>query len=338
MSTQEPMETADRDGLLVLSAADVTQVFDMDTAIESQRVAFRELGLGHAQLPARLLLSGPEGSSSFCYAARVSDETGAVCKFGSAAPANAERGLPTIAAVVTALDPQTGRPVALMDGTTVTTIRTSAASAVAAEALARPESSVLAVLGSGVQAEAHVEALARVLPLSDVRVWGRTAAKAEQLVARLAERFDFDVSVARDPQVAVAGADVVVAATTSATPVLEVEWLAPGATVISVGSFAADRSEVPVELLRRAAAVVVDDVETSLEHAGPVVAAVHENVLGAGDLVSLGSVVAGLSSGRSRPEDIVFYNSVGIGVQDAAAAWAVITAARERGLGQQISL
>lgn len=180
-----------------------------------------------------------------------------------------------------------------MDGTTVTTIRTSAASAVAVEASARPDSGGLAVLGSGVQAEAHVDAISRVLPLTQVRIWGRTPANATALVARLAQRFDFEVTSALDAEAAVAGADVVVGATTSSTPVLQVGWLAPGATVISVGSFAADRSEVPAELLRAAAVVVVDDVDTSLEHAGPVVAAIGRNLLDPSALVSLGQVVTG---------------------------------------------
>lgn len=324
--------------LLVLSASDVTAVFDMDTAIESQRAAFRGLGSGRAQLPARLLLGGPDDSSSFCYAARVSPDTGAVCKFGSMAPANVERGLPAIAALVTALDAETGRPVAIMDGTTVTTLRTSAASAVAAEALARPDSTALAVLGSGVQAAAHVEALSTVLPLSEVRVWSRTVENARRLVQRLQDRFPFRCSVAESADKAVAGADVVATCTSSEVPVVDVDWLAPGTTVISVGSFAAHRSEVPAELLARAAAVVVDDVETSLEHAGPVVAAVQGGVLGRDDLVPLGDVVVGTHPGRTGDDELVFFNSVGIGVQDAAAAWAVVEAARARGLGDAVNL
>ncbi len=337
MSTQEE-HAEDAGTLLFLSAAEVTQVFDMDTAIESQRVAFRELGREHAQLPARLLLSGPEESSSFCYAARVSDDTGAVCKFGSAAPANVGRGLPTVSAIVTALDPVTGVPVAVMDGTTVTTIRTSAASAVAAEALARPESAVVTVFGSGVQAEAHVDALSRVLPLREVRVVGRTASSVQAMVDRCRERCDFEVTAVDEARSAVDGADVVVGATTSPSAVFDVDWLASGATVISVGSFAADRSEVPVELVGRADRVVVDDIETALEHAGPVVAALERQLIARSDLVGLGEVVAGRTAGRSGPDDLVFYNSVGIGVQDAAAAWAVVAAAREQGLGQRLTL
>lgn len=324
--------------LLVLSADEVTSLFDVDSAIESQRVAFRELGLGHARLPPRLLIEGTEGSASFCYAARVSEDTGSVCKFGSAVPGNAERGLPTVSALVTALDPVTGRPVAIMDGTTVTTLRTSAASAVAVEVLANPDSTEVAVLGSGVQAEAHVRALARVLDLARVRIWSRDQRNRQALGRRLNAAFDLDVTATEDAESAVVGADVVVCCTTSASPVLENAWLEPGATVVSVGSFAADRCEVPTALLGQAAAVVVDDVETALEHAGPVVAAVAEGVIDVTSLIPLGDVVAGLASARARHEDMVFYNSVGIGVQDAAAAWSIVAAARERGTGFTVAL
>ena len=126
--------------ILVLSAADVRSLLDVDAAITSQQTAFEALGRGEALLPARLLVDGAEGSVSFCYAARLALTEGAVCKFGSVNPSNAARGVPTISAVITVLDGADGRPVALMDGTTVTTIRTSAASAVAIRALAAASS------------------------------------------------------------------------------------------------------------------------------------------------------------------------------------------------------
>ena len=324
--------------VLVLSAADVAGLLDVDLAIVSQRRAFEELGRGRALLPARLLVEGSRESVAFCYAARLSPDSGAVCKFGSVNPANADRALPSISALITVLDPDDGRPAAIMDGTAVTTLRTAAASAVAAETLAHAESRRLGVLGSGVQAEAHVRALSRVLGLESVRVWGRTATRAEDLARTLDQEQEFHVSAAATAEQAVRDADVVVACTTSADPVLETAWLAAGATVISIGSFAPDRCEVPQDLLTHAGAVVVDDVETALEHAGPIVQGVDSGLLARDRLVSLGEVVAGLAPGRSSTSEIVYYNSVGIGVQDAAAAAAVLEAARTRGAGQTISL
>jgi ornithine cyclodeaminase len=123
---------------------------------------------------------------------------------------------------------------------------------------------------------------------------------------------------------------MVAACTLSSTPVVRGAWLAPGCTVVSVGSFEPTRSEVDTEVVRRAAAVVVDDLETAAEHAGPIVDALRDGVLTRADLIPLGGVLTGRHPARTHPDDIVFYNSVGLGIQDAAAAWAVIEAARAR--------
>jgi len=304
----------------------VERLFTLDLAIESQRAAFTALGRGTAVLPPRLLVPGAGDAVAFCYAARLSPDGAAVSKFGSVNPANPARGLPSVHALVTVLDRGTGRPVAVLDGTAVTTIRTSAASAVAAEVLARPGARSLAVLGSGVQARAHVAALSRVLDLADVRTWSPSAARRAALAASLALAPGAVARAAASAQAAVAGADVVACCTSSFSPVLDVSWLAQGATVISIGSFAPDRHEVPAELAIRADAVVVDDVTTSLADAGPIIAAAAGGGF-ARRLIPLGDVVAGLRAARQADTDLIYYNSVGLGVQDAAAALAIVTAA-----------
>jgi ornithine cyclodeaminase/alanine dehydrogenase-like protein (mu-crystallin family) len=324
--------------LLALSAADVRELLTLDLAIESQRTAFEELGKGRALLPARLLIAGSQDSVSFCYSARLTPDGGAVCKFGSVNPANIDLGLPTISALITVLDGIDGRPVAIMDGTAVTTIRTSAASAVAVQVLANPHSKSLAILGSGVQAEAHVRAISRVMELMSVRIWGADSAQCAELVDTLAKQYPFDVTQASVAEDAVREADVVVGCTTSFDPIIETNWLRDGTLIISIGSFAADRCEVPQDLLSRASAVVVDDVDTACEHAGPIVAGITSGLLAKEQLISLGEVIAGLKRARRKPSDIVYYNSVGIGVQDAAAAIVVVAAARAAGIGQTVSL
>src|SRR5699024_2228115 len=144
--------------ILFLNASEVRKILTLDLAIESQRRAFRALGQGEAVLPARLLIPGPGDDVAFCYAARISKTSPAVNKFGSVNPGNSDRGLAAVNAVVVVLDEITGVPAAIMDGTTVTEIRTSAASAVAAEALA-PHAKKVAVIGAGVQGIAHARAI-----------------------------------------------------------------------------------------------------------------------------------------------------------------------------------
>jgi len=323
---------------LGLSATDVGELLTVDLAIESQRVAFSKLASGEAILPERLLMNGIEDSISFCYAARLDLGVGAVCKFGSANPRNGDRGLPSVSALVTVLDESTGLPVAIMDGTSVTTIRTSAASAVAVAALARTGSTRLAVIGSGVQAAAHVRATARVLDLTDVAIWSPNASACEELVATLDAEYDFTVIAAPSAHEAVRDADVIETCTTSFDPVLESSWVKDGATIVSIGSFAPDRFEIPQDLISRAALVVVDHAETAAAHAGPVLSALAEGTLKLDQLIELGDILIGRKAGRTSPEDVIYFNSVGIGVQDAAAAHAVLSAARNTRQGQRISL
>lgn len=315
------------DDVLFLSGEQVTRLLDVDRAIASQRAAFTALGAGTADLPAKIMHpSRFDDSVVFAYVSRLSADSGAVAKFGSVNPGNAAAGLPTIHAVVSVLDPVTGRLTAVMDGAAVTTLRTAAASAVAVDALAAPDSADLAVLGSGTQALAHVRAIARVRDLKSVRLWSPTP-RHRARAARTLMDLGFPAEPAGTAEEAVRGACLVAACTLSTTPVVRGQWLAPGCTVVSVGSFEPTRREVDAEVLRRSATVVVDDPATAAEHAGPVVAALASGE--APELVALGEVLTGRATARTDPGDIVYYNSVGLGIQDAAAAWAVVRAARE---------
>ncbi|TYB41964.1 ornithine cyclodeaminase family protein [Actinomadura chibensis] len=322
--------------VLLLSAADVRAVFDLPAAIASQRAAFRALGRREARLAPRLLLDGPDGDVAFCYVSRMPG-TGAVSKFGSVHPGNAARGLPTVSALVIVQDPEDGRPVAIIEGESVTTLRTSAASAVAADHLAVPGASRLAVLGCGPQGRAHVRAMAEVRPVGRVALACRHPDTCG-VAAGLADELGLPVEAAPSVRDAVEGAQIVVTATTSAEPVVRAAWLDPGCTVLSVGSFAPDRAEVDDDVLTRAASIVVDDVPTALEHAGPVVAAIRAGRLSPERVRPLGPIVAGLAEGRESDEDVVFYNSVGVGVQDTAAASVIVERARDLGAGRHADL
>lgn len=322
--------------MLVLGAADIEALLDLDAARASQRRAFECLALGLAQQPKRLLLEAPAGMAlGFSYAARVEPGTGVVCKVGGVAEHNAADGLPSVSALVVALDPVTGVPAAILDGTAVTTLRTAAASAVAVERLAPGPARTLAIIGSGVQAHAHARALCRVRRFASVRLWSPNPGSRDSAVRRLGAELSAAAYAADSAEDAAAGADVVVACTTSSEPVLRAGWIADGALVVSIGSFAPDRCEVDRDLVRRAAMVVVDHAEIALEQAGPIVAAVAAGELEREALVTLGDVVTGTAR---RPDGLVFFNSVGLGVQDAAAAWAVVAAARDAGAGRTLTI
>jgi ornithine cyclodeaminase len=317
------------DDVLHLSGKRILELLDTDRAIRSQRAAFTALGDGTAELPGKIMHpSRFDDSVVFAYVARLSADTGPVAKIGSVNPGNAAAGLPTIHAVINALDPVTGQPVAVLDGTTVTTLRTAAASAVAFDVLANADSAELGLLGSGTQALAHARVVACVRPLRSISIWSPTPERRTRAARVLSAELGIPVKAVDTAEEAVAGLPMVAACTLSRTPVVRGAWLAPGCTVVSVGSFEPTRSEVDADVVRRAAAVVVDDPETVREHAGPVVAALRDRLLTPDDLIPLGDVVTGRRAARAGSDDIVLYNSVGLGVQDAAAAWAVIDAAR----------
>lgn len=325
---------------VLLTADEVRQVLDPELALESQRRAFIALAGGGAVLPERLLLSGTEQSAAFCYAARMEPDAPAVSKFGSVNPRNADRGLPAVNAVITVLDPHTGQLQAVMDGTEVTTLRTAAASALAAQTLTGSTSGgrigTLAVIGSGVQAAAHLRALAAVAPAERVQLYSRNPDTAARCAAQAPGP---PVRVCASAEEAVRGADLVITATTSAEPVLRGEWVDDGATVISVGSFAPDRHEVDQAFLRRCGTIVVDDRSTAVEHAGPIVTAVTDGTLSANSILELGAILLDPGSWQRAPGEIVHYNSVGVGIQDAAAAAAITAAVADRPeLGRRLAL
>jgi len=308
--------------LLLLDAQAVREALPPERALESQRLAFAALGRGEVAAAGQLLLDGGPDATLFCYVARLDASSPAVCKFGSVNPGNAAAGLPAVSATVLVLDPASGRPRAVLDGTAVTTLRTAAATALAVDLLAPREAGRLAVLGSGVQGRQHARAIAGVRRLREIRIWSPTAANRAAAARDLARELALPVHAAGSARAAVRGADLVVTCTISTTPVLRRSWLPGHCLVASVGSFSADRSEVDDELIDQADAIVVDDVATALRNAGPIVRARRRDPGIAGRLCGLGEMVAGAVP--APPPGLVFFNSTGLGVQDAAAAAMVL--------------
>jgi ornithine cyclodeaminase/alanine dehydrogenase-like protein (mu-crystallin family) len=236
--------------------------------------------------------------------------SGLGCKLVTLFPENRDR--PTHQALIALFEPETGTPAALMDGTYVTAMRTAAAAALAARLLARPDARVLAILGTGVQSRSAQEMFPRAHEFAEVRVAGRG---------------EFED--------AVRGADVVHATTAANEPVVEFEWLTPGAHVSSVG-YGSGGSELDAAIVERADVVVVEQRDSAF---APLPAGAPElQPRGRDGVVELGEIVAGTAAGRTSAEQITLYKSVGVAVQDLAAAALVLAAARERGVGQEIEL
>jgi ornithine cyclodeaminase len=255
-------------------------------------------------------------------------------------PGNAEQNKPLIHAIVILIDPDDGSPLALLDGRALTALRTGAASGVATRLLARPEAATLACFGAGAQAEQQIEAVCAVRPINRVLICSRTASRAAALADRLltSERVPAAVRVEADPARVAAQADVICTATTSATPVFPADAVRPGTHINGVGSYTPHMAEVPAALVGRAR-VVVDQAAAARAEAGDLIQAVAAGLAPESIFdTELGQVAAGERPGRTGPEEITFFKSVGNAVQDMAVARYAVSEALRLGRGQTLEL
>ncbi len=321
--------------VLLLSAQDIEHALPMTAAIDVNAQAYVALSQEKAVVPQRVSIQTPAGIALFM-PAYVPGARSLALKVVSVFPDNPQRNLPTIHALVMVLDPETGAPVALLDGARLTALRTGAGAGAATRVLARPDSHVMALFGAGGQAPDQVEAVLAVRPIEEVRIYTRSGTSAERLADHLSRRHPRvlfrPVSTPRD---AVQGADIISCATTSTTPVFDPEDVAPGTHINGIGSFTPQMREVQVVGLPRLR-VFVDSLSAAQEEAGDLIQAVKEGHLRWEDVVEIGQVLAGEAQGRTSRDEITFFKSVGVAVQDAATAAAVLEQARQQGLGREV--
>jgi alanine dehydrogenase len=278
----------------------VSRVLRMEDLIPAMERALSEFSSGKVVQPVRTMLAIPEHGGFLGLMPAYAGALG--IKLVTFYPDN--RGVPTHHAVIQLFKPDTGEPLVTMDGRLITEERTAAVSAVATKLLARPEAAVLALIGSGAQARSHLKALRLVREFRQVRVWSPRRAEA---FAR-----EHGIQAAASAQAAVDGADVIVTATTSRTPVLHGAWLAPGAHVNAVGAPRPDWRELDDDLLQRAR-LFVDSREAAFKESG--------DVRAAGSVVAeIGEVVAGVQQGRSSRNEITVFKSLGLAVEDVVTA------------------
>jgi ornithine cyclodeaminase len=328
--------------MLVLGAEDVIRLLDLDALVDALAGAMADLSAGRASAPDRIAALVPEREGVLAAMPGYVPSAGSlVTKLVSLFPGNAGSPLPTHQAVILAFDPANGSPTALLDGTEITAARTGACSALSARLLAREDASVLAVLGTGVQARSHARAMTRVRPIRELRVAGRDPAKAQTLAAALAGELEADVHAVDSYAEATAGADIVCAATHAIEPVVRRDWLTAGCHVTSVGFNPAGREVDDATVAD--ALVCVESRQAALAPfpagTNDLLQPIERGVISRDHVhAELGELVAGTRPGRSSPGQITLYKSVGVAVQDAAAATLVLAAARERGVGREIEL
>ncbi len=323
--------------LLLLSAQDIESALPMGEAIEANARAYIALSQGQALVPQRVPLSTDKGIALFM-PAYVPPTHDLGIKVVSVFPENPRQGLPTIHALVLALDVNTGRPLALLEGARLTALRTGAGAGVATRALAREDARVMALFGAGAQAPDQVEAVLAVRPIEEVRIYTPSGTSARRLAQRLQDRHPHVRFRAVDtPTAAVRDADIISCATTSTTPVFDPADVKPGAHINGIGSFTPEMREVQVVGLPHLR-VFVDSLSAAQEEAGDLIQAVREGHLRWEDVTEIGRVLAGEVPGRTSPDEVTFFKSVGVAVQDAVTAGAVLTRAGALGLGTRVTL
>ena len=316
----------------ILSAADVRAALPMPKVIDAMRHAYSQLSAGKAVAPPRQHLSTDKGVT-LIMPAYLPDRSEFGIKVVSVYDDNPNLNLPRITATVLVLDPVTGALKAFMDGASLTAIRTGAGGGVAADLLARQDTKTVGLFGAGVQARAQLQAVMAVRDITSVNLISRTQASAAQLAAEISEWIDApEVNLAPTPQAVVQDADIVICATTSGTPLFDGNALSLGTHVTAVGTFVPEKREVDTATIRRAHRIVVDSREDCLAEAGDLI------IPNAEIDAEIGEIINGDKPGRASDDEITFFKSVGVAVQDAVAASAVLAEAEMRGLGTVVEI
>lgn len=327
--------------MLILNAEVVRQALPMNEAIDAMKGAYASLSGGSAVVPlrTRLVIPNSEALSLFMPAFVESRDGNALAiKVVSLFPTNPARGIAYIQAAVLVFDPETGRAIALLEGSSLTAIRTGAASGAAIDLLARPESEVVAVFGAGAQGRTQLEAACTARKIKTAFIYDPDPDKAIAFATEMKGQGSItsDIRTASNAREAVENADIICTATTSKKPVFDHQDVKAGTHISAVGSYTPDMQEVPAETLQRAK-IFVDSRTASLEEAGDLIQPMRAGLFDESHIYGeLGELVLGNVVGRESQEEITYFKSVGIAVQDAMAAQVALNNARRLNIGKEV--
>ena len=321
--------------MLLLTHAEVVHLLPMHECIAVMEAALTELARGEMYQPLRMIVKPPEAAGVMALMPAYKSGTSAIfalkaiCVF----PDNAAIGKDAHQGGVFLFSAETGEPLALMNASAITTIRTAAVSGVATRLLAREDACELAIIGAGVQARSHLAAMACVRPIKRTRVASRTFAHAQKIVNELQTSFPFPLEAVESPRAAVNAADIVVTATTSLEPVLHRDWLAPGTHINAVGTYSPQAREIDTATMA-AASLFVDRRESALNEAGDYLWAAGVGAIGPDHIrAEIGEILIGSKSGRTSRNELTLFKSLGLAVEDLAAAAYLYRKAQQKQVG-----
>jgi len=321
--------------LLVINAAEVRQLLPMAACMDAMETALKQLGRGEAQNPLRSANWLADNRGILLAMPALTEEAMAI-KVITVMPGNHGSPYDSHMGAVILFDSQYGRPLALMDATEITAIRTAAVSGVATRALAREDAGDLAILGTGVQARSHLQAILEARPLRRVRVWSRSEAHRAAYAQCASDELDAEVESAGSAEYAVKGADLICTTTAATEPVLHGVWLSPGAHINAVGASTATTRELDSQAMAMVSHFV-DRRESALDESGDYLIPLNEGAIGDDHIrAELGEVLLGRAPGRSSDDEITLFNSLGLAVEDLASAQLIYREAQRRGQGTNV--
>lgn len=327
--------------MIILNADEVKKALPFRETIESMKSGYAALSDGRAEVPLRGQLNiVPYHGTNLFMPSFVQTEIGDILslKAVSIFPKNASKGIPTIHAAVLVFEPETGKVIALLEGGTLTAIRTGAASGAATDLLARKDANTVGIFGAGIQGRTQLEAVCEIRKIKTAWIYDidlkNANVFAEEVVGQ--GQIPDDIRVAKNPTEAVENVDIICTATTSKEPVYPLEAVKPGTHINGVGSYTLEMIENPPELFSLATPFV-DSIDAALSEAGEIVEAIKRNIILPETLTEIGEITLGRKSGRTSTKQITFFKSVGIAVQDAMASKLALENAFALGLGQIVS-
>jgi len=326
--------------LLVLTQGDIAKLVTMDDLIGVMEGAFRELAEGYVEMPLRLgVRSHDPPGVMHVMPALMRKSMGLGLKVVASYPANPSRlKIPAINAIVLHVDYRSGQVGAVMNGTYLTALRTAAVSGLATDQLARRNCRNVGLIGSGVEAETHLEAMHAVRPIASAKVYSPTPSHRASFARKMSKKFGIDVKSVESGRQAVLDVDIVVTATPAREPVLKGEWLSEGVHINAIGSGTPELRELDEVVLKRSK-IVADDVDAALSETGDFIVPMKEGKFSRRDVYAgLGDIVTGRKKGRFNDAEITLFKSVGLAIEDVSAAKFIYERAKRRKVGTNLPL
>lgn len=323
----------------ILSSEDIRQALPMQKAIEAMKEAFAELDAKRITMPTRTHIDVPDQAGTALFMPSYADRFGKIgVKIVNVFGANRAKGLPAIQGLVCLFDSETGTPLALLNGTFLTALRTGATSGAATDLLARAEASTAAILGAGVQGRTQLEAVCAVRSIQKAWVYDVRHEAAQAFADEMGTVLGIELAAASSAQDAVREADIVCTATLSPKPVFADEDIAPGTHINAIGSYKPNVQEIPAETMQRAL-LVVDHRESALAETGDLIIPIAQGLIQATDIhAELGEIVAGKAASRTSEDQVTLFKSVGVAIQDLAAAARAFEGAQAADLGKIVAI